>query len=153
MFLTRHTFDVSAGIGPFNGSQALDFSFEEVSLIFATTFNYVLVDSTWGSRFNSSTCLGTGCVSYYFPGTLNEIYPSPNGFDSAEVSIVTNVQGLQMDFWFVGESEIQSINNTYFDDCPIYGGPRVAFRICISPSSLNVDHLIIGKSFHLSANV
>jgi hypothetical protein len=150
--MTQHTFDVSAGIGFFNGSQALDFSFEEVSLIFATTFNYVLVDSTWGSRFNSSSCLGADCISYYFPGTLNEIYPSPDGFDSAEVSIVTNVQGLQIDFWFVDEPEIQSINNTYFDDCPIYGGPRVAFRICISPSSLNVDHLIIGTLFHLSAD-
>jgi hypothetical protein len=116
MFVPQHTFDVSAGIGFFNGSQALDFTSDEVSFMFATTFNYVLVDTTWGTRFNSS-CPGNGahCLSYYFPGSTSFIFPSPGGFDNADIMVV-----------------------------PIYGGTQFGYRVCISPSTLNVDHLIIG---------
>jgi hypothetical protein len=145
MFVPQHTFDVSAGIGFFNGSQALDFTSDEVSFMFATTFNYVLVDTTWGTRFNSS-CPGNGahCLSYYFPGSTSFIYPSPGGFDNADIMVVPNVQGLRIDFWDVDDSEFQSIESGSFDDCPIYGGAQFGYRVCISPSSLNADHLIIG---------
>jgi hypothetical protein len=154
MFVPQHTFDVSAGIGFFNGSQALDFSSAEVSFMFAATFNYVLVDTTWGIRFNSS-CPGAGahCRSYYFPGTTDVVYPTPGGFDTAVIMMVPNVQGLQIDFWDVDDSEFQSIDSWFFDDCPIYGGSQIAFRVCISPSSLHVDHLIIGMMHCLISNL
>ena len=147
--MEKYSFDVSAGIGLYNASQVFDYSIGDISFIFAVTFNYVLVDTSVGYSFNDSSCHGLNCLSTYFPGRLNDIRPRPNVFPEAPLLNVPDVQGLRIDYWDVDLAEIKSVDQNDLDNCPIYGGAKFAFRVCIAPSSLNVDHLIIGTSLNL----
>ena len=63
---------------------------------------------------------------------------------------VPNTQGLQIDYWDVDSADVKSIDGKDFNNCPIYGGTQFAFQICIAPSSLNVDHLIVGMALNIS---
>jgi hypothetical protein len=147
--MEKYSFDVSAGIGLYNASQAFDYSLREISFIFAVTFNYILVDTSLGYSFNDSSCHGLNCLSTYFPGSLNDVHPRPNKFLEAQLLNIPDVQGLRIDYWDVDLAEVKSINQDDLDNCPIYGGSEFAFRVCIAPSSLNVDHLIVGMTFTL----
>ena len=57
--------------------------------------------------------------------------------------MVNNVQGWEIDFWSLDLSEIQSAPENSFISCPIYGHANNAFRLCITPSTLDVDHFMI----------
>jgi hypothetical protein len=140
----QETVNVSAGIGTFNVSQALDFPTDELAFTFTTAFTGILTDPTQRSRLVPADCpvKASNCFTFYFPGALNGIYPSSSGQgpESADLVIAHNVQGFQLDFWQGDGAELNSVGNQY--PCPVYGSPEKAFQICISPSSLNFDHLV-----------
>jgi len=139
---------VSAGIGPYNYSQAFDYQPEYIAYFFTTTFSNLLGDPRQGVT-PAPLCPGntSDCISFYFPGGLGNVSPAPDAVNNSDketdVWVVHNVQGIQVDFWYVDQAENESINQTDIADCPTYGGNSSAFTICIAPSSLHVDHFII----------
>jgi hypothetical protein len=136
VYSTLATTNVSAGIGPFNVSYVLGgYPTYVNSFEFGGQLLDITNDPTTRFRKLPGDCPAnsTLCYSYYFPGSLDTIYPPPNASDlSADVFIAPTIQGVAIDLW---DLPISDIPNSGFTDCPIYTGPDSAFQVCIAALS------------------
>jgi hypothetical protein len=116
----------------------------EVSMLLATSYSYLFSDPTTSFPTAPIHCTGGRCSSYLFPGGLGDMTPWPghiNGWDNADVILIHEVYGLQIDYWDPEPGE-----EIYARDCQIYGGDYTAIIFCIAPSAVDAQYLTACKS-------
>lgn len=90
----------------------------------------------------SPMCPGRECLSYFFPGGIREVFPSPptiQGYDSADGFIVYDTPGFQIDFYPTTSAITWSVS-----DCKIYGPSHAnGLGICMKQAG---NDIIAGTS-------
>jgi len=94
---------------------------------------------------DASTCSGSGCSAYFFPGSLLNAQPLPKNISGSNFDVLTvnNALGLQTSFSDVDPSEeMFSVER----DCVTLGDNSTAMVMCIRNSTVTQDSLVAGSS-------
>lgn len=108
-----------AGLSSMNTSLIPDYVND--TLPFWYYYSAALSDGTYVSTISPLSCSGTECVSYFFPGGIKQVFPSPptiQGYDEADGFIVYDTPGYQIDFyppaskvsWNVADCKIYAVD-------------------------------------------
>lgn len=140
---TVHTYNATAGVGPFNASLVEPFTrrlrasapaypYEIVPFTYLAAVYFLVVNpliSTVASPV--VTCLaGNQCVSYLLSGGLEMVAPwMPSGYDRHSMVRIDNAPAVQLDFW--GPADDGFLET----DCDDFGktGFNIGIRLCMAP--------------------
>lgn len=149
---TAHTYAVTAGIGPFNGSllqpfrdylHALGPTYQYETLpysYFAISYNLV-VNPLVSMVMETRGCSNNLCASYILSGGLETANPWPQGYNEHSMVIVKNVPSIQVDF------TVPTMDGFIDSDCDIFGedGIVVGIRLCLAQSSSDPGSIRAGN--------
>jgi hypothetical protein len=144
---------VSAGIGPFNVSFTTDlYNTEYLAMVAMGEVWYLFEDSQKCQLQDSPanpSCNESDCRSYFCTGGWESIAPLPvqlSTTSSADMYVVRNGPGLQMDMWNVSSAEQPMVSQ----DCLTWGYSFAALTICIKASTVYPGSLIAGIKLPLN---
>ena len=138
----------ASGLGPINANLSVG----AVPLHFWAWFYGILTSPNYAIFAPPLHCSGTGCESYFLPGSTYVIRPSFSTFDGhqeAPAFIVDQSVGYQVEFYPPSGTETFQT-----PECKTYGVEAgfnsAALRICIEKTG---NHLLAGVPPHLTAEV
>lgn len=137
---TAETFNVTAGVGPFNGSLVQPFmNFLQstapgypYAILPFTYFAavYILVVNPLISTISEPVhCVGTGCVSYLLSGGLEMVAPWQNSEHAGYPMVkIENAPSMQFDFSGPVDSAFSE------SDCDVFGqqGFAIGIKMCVA---------------------
>ncbi|KAK7946989.1 uncharacterized protein PG986_011310 [Apiospora aurea] len=138
---TALNYNITAGVGPFNGSLVHPFLTFLESLAPGYPYTtmpyryYVMAGSlvtylTFGVVAEPVYCRGDGCFSYLLSGGLEMAIPSvPPGYPEYPLVRIANVPAVQMEF-----SHLRGDGRFDRKDCSIYGAPAtpIGIELCLT---------------------
>ncbi|KAI0872377.1 hypothetical protein GGS24DRAFT_18477 [Hypoxylon argillaceum] len=134
---TATTYNVTAGVGPFNGSYVLPF-IDYLNTDFPTyPYNYfaplysLVNNPQWATLVDPLYCSGESCFSYLLSGGLLMTTPwMPLGYTNYPLVKIDNAPSIQMEF---------QQTPLVFDssDCSVFGGPgvQIGIQLCLADKS------------------
>jgi len=106
-----------AGLSPMNTSFIPDYVNETIP--FWYYYSAALTDSTYVTPISPLSCSGDDCSSYFYPGGITRVFPSPptiTGYNDANRFVVYDTPGYQVDFYSPTSTVVWSAS-----DCKAYG--------------------------------
>ncbi|KAF4967229.1 hypothetical protein FSARC_5208 [Fusarium sarcochroum] len=151
---TSHKYNVTAGVGPFNGSLVPPFMRYIQSL--APEYPYHVLPYTYyaavyalvanplvSTVIDSSTWQGDDCISYLLSGGLSMVAPwIPVGHEGYPMVKIDNVTSIQLDF-------TERVDAGFKDtDCNMFGqkGTIIGVRLCVAQGATGPGSLRAGKT-------
>ena len=144
----KHTFNVTAGTGQFNGSFVESFleSFGNVVPYWAlaSTYNFV-TNPLFSISSRPISCPGraTQCGSYLLPGGTYLMYPQPSPQPLVDSTIIIfDAPGTQIDF----AQGLDASDQFLSQDCIVYGNDNslVGVEFCLAMSQSSEGSVIAG---------
>jgi hypothetical protein len=109
----------------------------------------IFLDATRSLSITPPICYGAStCTTYYIHGGLYLTHP--NVFENralapeADVFIQRQAPGLLVSMWQVDSAEVNAINSSQIH-CIQSESSDMAFQICLAPSTMYTNHIIVGK--------
>jgi hypothetical protein len=156
-----HTYDVTAGVGQFNGSYVTRY-LEAIKAV-EPSYKYQVVPSTvlatsysmvWNSlHVISGAPIGcASCDAYLLSGGVTLTTPwIPQGFDSYPLVNVDNAPASQVQF----ERGMAKTDGFSDENCSLYGGTgniKLGMKVCINKSKASEGSYVAGMS-HMGTDV
>jgi hypothetical protein len=137
---------LGAGLPPLNVSLATVPTFgATITTLLWWYLPSILKDTSLTTQISPINCSSSSCVSYFMPGPISYIaydrtLPQlPNNFSDADVLVVNDAPGYQIEFVPVAADVQLSLS-----DCRVYGMPYGAIGICLQAQE---DGLVGGNFF------
>lgn len=150
---TAHTYSVTAGVGPFNGSLVQPFRdflhslaptypYETLPYSYFAAAYTLVVNPLVSVVAETHECSDNLCVSYILSGGLEMVVPwVPQVHHDHSLVMVKRVPSIQVDF--TGPT-LDSFDDS---DCDVFGESRVAIgiRLCLAPVRSSPGSIRAGK--------
>lgn len=147
-----HSYNVTAGVGPFNGSLVQPFrdflhtlaptyQFETLPYSYFAGAYTLVINPLVSVVAETRGCSDNLCASYILSGGLEMVIPwVPQGYDDHSMVMVKNAPSIQVDF--TGPT-MERFNES---DCDVFGETRVAIgiRLCLSQTPSNPETIRTG---------
>jgi hypothetical protein len=139
---TAHTYDVTAGVGPFNASLVqgyMDFlnatpvgyDYRVLPYTYSSVVSNLVTNPIYSSVAAPIACSGPECTSYILSGGIFMTSAwQPSGFRDHPLLKVTRVPAIQLEF------NNHPTGDNYTDvECDLFGddSARIGVRLCLSP--------------------
>ncbi|KAH6687226.1 hypothetical protein F5X68DRAFT_9182 [Plectosphaerella plurivora] len=139
---TAHTYDVTAGVGPFNASLVAGFmdymnatsagyNFRVLPYTYYSVVNNLITNPIYSSVAAPIDCDGSECTSYIFSGGIFMTSAwQPSGYRDHPLLKVSNLPAMQLEF------DNHPTGSNFTDvDCDLFGDEtaRIGVRLCLSP--------------------
>jgi len=114
----------------------------------AAQFSTLFTDSSVSApsvSLSSGCTSAPDCISYFYPGKMNQIAPPPKktmASPNQDSWSVEKGHGVQVDYWTVPTSN----NNVSESGCHTWGGNSSALTFCVGVSSTDRSEMIASKS-------
>ncbi|KAK8024444.1 hypothetical protein PG993_012510 [Apiospora rasikravindrae] len=141
VYETALSYNVTAGVGPFNGSLvppflgfleslAPDYPYTTVPYNYYAMAGSLVAYSTFGVVAEPVYCKGDGCFSYLLTGGLEMAMPDvPQGYPECPLVKIASSPAVQMEF--THRKEYEGFNKR---DCSVYGAPGtpIGIELCLA---------------------
>ncbi len=151
---TLMTYNVTAGVGPFNASYvqpyfdelrglAPQYPYQVLPYSSFAMVNSLVADPTYSTVSTPVACAGDGCSSYLLSGGLVMTTPwVPMGYGDHPMVKVDDVPSIQLDF-----DRAAAAAASFADaDCSVYGSPdtTIGVRLCLRTAGSSPGRLLAG---------
>ncbi|KAK8071283.1 hypothetical protein PG997_011486 [Apiospora hydei] len=141
VYETALSYNVTAGVGPFNGSLvrpflgfldslAPDYPYTTVPYNYYAMAGGLVAYPTFGVVAEPIYCNGAGCFSYLLTGGLEMAIPAvPQGYPEYPLVRIANAPAVQMEF--THRKEYEDFNKR---DCSVFGAPGtpIGIQLCLA---------------------
>ncbi|KAH8891555.1 hypothetical protein GQ53DRAFT_648717 [Thozetella sp. PMI_491] len=140
---TAYTYNVSAGVGPFNESlvqpfidrlqsSAPDYPYQVLPYSYFASVYILVLNPVISTTLPPSQCRDPGCTSYLLSGGVEMTAPwIPQGYPDHTMIKVDRVPSVQLDFKASVDSKFEE------SDCDLFGAPgyAIGIKLCLEASS------------------
>lgn len=141
VYETAMSYNVTAGVGPFNGtlvrpfldflgSLAPDYPYTTVPYSYYAMAGSLVTNPTFGTVAEPVHCRGDGCYSYLLSGGVEMAIPGvPHGYTEYPLVRIADATAIQMEF-----TELKNSPGFDKDDCSVYGAPAtpIGIELCLA---------------------
>jgi hypothetical protein len=150
---SRHRYDVTAGVGPFNGSLvrpfmkyihslAPDYPYNVLPYTYHAAVYALVANPLVSTLIETPSCQKSNCISYLLNGGLSMVAPwLPAGYEDYSMVKIDIVISVQLEFTKTEDTHFKEA------DCDIYGGAGtvIGIRVCVAPGRRGYGSLRAGR--------